>query len=214
MKGTARKAAFATVAAVAASLLAANAWLLLQTYRRLVSVEVAVRQGSDQQGRLAGDLASQQRRGEQQSEELQAARDRVAALEAQLRNQTSSGANPDRNVPAPRVMATFLLEPGLSRGESVPTLAVQPDTEVRLRLDLTGMQQRSRYRALLEDSAGLQVWSDYVATRDGRSVPPSVSVNLPARLFTAQQYELSLWDPGASGQTGKLAGFHFIVAQR
>jgi hypothetical protein len=215
MTGNLRAAAFTAVAIVATALLAANAWLLLQTSRRLESVETTVREGMDRQGRLSGELANQQQRGESQAAALQAEQGRIAALEARLRDQPGSGANPGGRASGARsFVVSFLLQPGLQRGDSVPTLALPPDADVQLRLDLTGMQQRSRYRATLEDSAGLQVWSDYVANRAGQPLPPSISVNLSSRLFTSQQYELALWDPATSGPAGKLAGYHFIIARR
>jgi len=85
---------------------------------------------------------------------------------------------------------------------------------VQLRLDLSGVQQRRAYRATVDNSAGLQVWSGQVENPASRGAGPSVSVTLPSRILPNDQYELALSEPGTSEQTGKLAGYHFSIARR
>jgi hypothetical protein len=196
-------------AAVGTCLVLALGWLLSQLYglRRELGAE------RDGRARLEKLISDQQRdeqlRAEQRRQEVAQTQRQLSELQAQLKEGAIPRASP------PRVLASFFLVTGLRRNGEVPALIVPADADVRLQLDLDAIEPRSAYRARLENSAGLQVWSAVVSARSSQQ-PDSryAEISMPGRLLANDQYALILSGRGASGAITDLADYHFSVRLR
>jgi hypothetical protein len=110
----------------------------------------------------------------------------------------------------------FVLTPGLTRSDSGTRWLILSATaaEVRLQLDLPKGDPHPPYRAVLETSAGSQVWSQDLPAPRLTPTGHAVDLVIHARVFEPGDYLLFLKKPVPGGEWQNAASYSFRVVLR
>jgi anti-sigma factor RsiW len=193
-------------AAAAIAILAAGSWLILEMFRLRAQVEQlqAERQQMEQ---------NQQQLQQQSNEE----RERAQQLAQELEREREQKRKPESEPEEPRGLsiASFILMPGIGRGDEQSTeLVIPKEAQVAsFQLYLQGPTPYKSYRAELV-SAGKLIWSrDGLTARQARN-GKAVSLNLPASAFTSGKYELALKGVTSDKQIEDVSFYYFSVVKK
>jgi hypothetical protein len=115
---------------------------------------------------------------------------RVAGIEAEVRGLRAGLSAP---ASAPQLVASFVLAPGLTRGEGAQKRIVLPGNagQVRFELELEGVPRHDAYHAVLQVVDGYEVWSGRVSSEGS-----TVSAIMPASVLSRNDYKLTLEGTG------------------
>jgi hypothetical protein len=202
--------------AVALVLVIGAAWLIRDRLRLRAQVGQLSAQRQAQEARqreLEKQVADERARGDELAarveQERKEARESVAPTAQRERQQLVAPASP-------ATLVALSLLPGLSRaGNAPPALVISPAVRtVRLQV---GVDPEDDYRSFgveLRTLGGQRIWSHENlsprATRGGRQLV----LNLPASLFAAGRYELSLRGTTAEGTSDDIGYYYFEVLKK
>ena len=183
-----RQPSFAPIAALLA--VACGTGLLME--------EIRLRGRMDQ-------MASVQRTEQQSSQSAADALRHELSQERTRREELEQQAS--RPKPAPSTFLSFVLAPGLTRGDEGPKRLLIPQgiDSVRLQLDLKNRQPQSTYRAALQTLDGEELWSQEIPG----GTAGAATLTLPARLFNSGDYVIEL-----KNGTARPDDFYFTVVRR
>ena len=196
------------LAAAALVIIAAAVWQVLETRRLRTELE-----------HLQAERRQVEQREQQHEQQTADARARADRLAEELGRERGQREELQRELEKPspgRPAVSFILTPGLSRGEEDKTkLTVPPDAGlVRLQIYLQGPTPYKSYRAELRTVAGNLVLSrDNLAAqqlRDGKAV----ALSLPAGALATGKYELTLRGVTAEGQIEDVGYYYFSVLKK
>ena len=156
----------------------------------------------DEGQRLEDDLEAQSQRLAELDAELLAEREQRSALEERL----AGAAAPPRRPP---LTAAFVLGMAVRGSDAVPRLAVPTEADrVELQLDVEMLGPDPRFRVLVANAAGAEVWG-------AASVEPSgedLRIELPAAVFKPGRYILTLYEQ-IDGEFEEAAFFEFDIVR-
>ncbi len=199
----------AAMAAALAAVVVGGAWILLNNQLLEDQLVQATREQealAETEAAARQQFAEQQNRADQIAGELQDERTLRMALQGEL--ESLRGATPIVSI------ASIWLSPGLMRGGGEMERVVLPEEAIlaRLLLDL-GIDDYANYRAVLNDAAGDELWSQAkleAETIDGRV---AVALSLPADLLPRGDYSIRLSGATASGDL-ELVGRYYLRVLR
>jgi hypothetical protein len=141
---------------------------------------------------------------------------RAAALADQLRQRQTTAVEERPPRPPDRVVAAFVLLPGLTRGTRPPPRVLISGAVdlVQLQLNLESDVSYRQYRVEIRTAGGETLWSEDGLQRRGSSLAPTVVVALPAALLVNGEHELLLSGRLASGGLEEIASYYFTVARK
>lgn len=116
--------------------------------------------------------------------------------------------------PAPSLVATLILTPGLTRGpEEAPLLIVGDNVQIRLQLELeaTGYQ---RYRAAIRTADGVEIWSEDRLVPERLNGGQVVTFTVPADRFADEDYTVRLSGITPSSDAEEAGGYYFRARLR
>ena len=195
------RVAFAAAAVVAAAGIGIMAWQASELRDALTSA------------RAENEALRQQRAADRQR--LDDLERRTASLGDDLSRERAARAAAGTAPPAPRLMATFVLAPGLLRSARGPArLLVRPAVEdVRLQLDLEPGIDATRFRLELRDNDGRVLWNQDGVRVTGTDGASSVAATVPAAVLTAGEYEVVLLGAPDRGPLEELGRYYFDVVR-
>jgi hypothetical protein len=133
----------------------------------------------------------------------------------QLRRQlTARRPENTSGVAAIQPVFSFILSPGLTRGDSRPRRMLLPETaaRVRLRLELPGWATYRLYRATVRTTDGAyEVWSGDVSSSNGNQAGVSVDVEIPVETLVTADYVIVLRALTTQIEWQELASYSFGV---
>ena len=212
LRGLGPAAKFA-LAAAALLIVVGGFWLIADGLRlRAQLAELRAAQQSDerQQEALRQQVADEQARREDLSTQLQREREqreRSQQLVGELQRQLEESAPP----PTPSAVVSLVLWPGISRGGGGRSKLVIPQAAQRVRVQI-GVEPQDDYQSFrveLRAPGGQPVWTQANLSarrvRGGRAV----TLNLPAGILRAGEYEMALKGATAEGTTEDI-GYYYI----
>lgn len=143
------------------------------------------------------------------------ARDTSVRPEKQPDNANSSSEKAEKsNPPQPQpVIATFLLSPGLVRGEGARNQITIPAKQNQIRLQLNLEENEyARYVAEIENPDGEKVWSARVPK--AKKGVKTINLLVPARSLSKGDYRLILKGETAEGETETVSEYPFSVVKK
>lgn len=166
--------------------------------------------------RLRDQLSEQRNKSDDLNLQLEEERQKLAASQQsaeQLRKELSRLEQSAANTRAMPALA-FLLSPGISRNSGEPTRLAIPDNarRIELELELLAGSERPEYRVEARTAGGNLVWSQQKS--GARSNRGTVTVLLPANIFSAGEYELTLRGVTGTGQIEDIGYYYFKVVRR
>jgi hypothetical protein len=186
--------------AVAAVLLVSSViWLAMET-------SGLRRQIADMQGRFGSPHSREQRALSQLAEEL--------ARERELRGRLEQRVNESLHVSRP--IASFLLLPGMVRGDEPGTrLLIPPDASaVRLQLAFVSGEEYRAYVVALVSPGGEEVWSEEIPKAQRLASGTVVVVQLPASLLATGDYVVRLSGVTNAAKIEALESYPFSIRKR
>ena len=198
------------MAAVALVVLAAFAWMAIETSRlrnRVTQLEASQKAREQEIERQSGEGRS---RLEQLGRELEEERNRRALLEqelAQMREPPSAGGDGGPSI------ISLILAPGRIRGggETKRLTIRQDHSQVRLLLNIGDRSGYSSYQAVILNSEGAQVWSREALRASKGQGAQFVALRIPARLLAEDDYEINLKGLTESGELERIGDYYFTV---
>jgi hypothetical protein len=166
---------------------------------------------------MRGSLEAERRQAESLRQQIAAAEQRVLESERQvaaLGDEVNRAREAQAGSDARPLVAAFLLSPGLTRGAREPARVRVPagvDT-VRLQLDLEQLSYRA-FRAELRTAAGDIGWAQDALQPRAIASGRVVSVDVPAALVPAGEYELILSGLAGPGTFEDAAHYYFEVVR-
>ncbi len=201
--------ALATAAVV---LLIASVWLTFEASRLRGQIsELQARQTArDQEFERQSD--KERANLELLKKELEEERDSRAVLEKEL---AQSAQLPGANEVRPTIVS-LLLGAGLVRGGGEKKTLTVPKGPVQIRLLLnieeTGVQQR--YRAVILDPDGRQVWSGKILSPTRAREAQFLVLRIPAQVLPENDYQLRLSSLTPSGELERVGDYYFTVLKK
>lgn len=127
-----------------------------------------------------------------------------AALSSMRADLAARGGTPQR-------VASFVLTPGQTRGDSAPKRILLPGNTalVRFELQLDGPAKQQAYTATLRAVDGYEVWSGSVFPEKG-----TMTATLPAGVLVRNDYKLTLEARGAHAAVADAPSYVFSVVGR
>lgn len=199
------------MAAAALVVVAGVVWLLFETaqLRNEINRLQAERAAAEQQ--LEQRSTEERARVEQLDKQLAEERDRRAHLEQEL---SRPGEQADEQSARPAVIALMLAPGRIRGGGETKRLVLPPGIEqVRLELELAG-DVSSRYRAVVMNSEGNEIWTRTGLRPRRGGARPVVSFSIPARLLAEDDYELKLTGLDNTGQPERADSYYFTVLKK
>lgn len=205
----ARKPAFQlSLAAVAITILVAGSWLILKTSRLRAELEqnqAQLQQIEQREQQLQQQTADERARADQLAQELERERQKREHLQTELQE------------PAPqRSIVSFILMPGVGRGEVEQTKLIVPrETRLmQLQLYLHGPTPYKGYRAELRAAGGKLIWSrDGLSARKTRS-GKAVTLSLPVDALTSGKHEMALKGVISKEQVEDVGYYYFSIEKK
>ena len=199
------------ISAAALVVVSGVVWLLFETaqLRNEIDRLRAERAAAEQQ--LGERSVEERARAEQLDKQLGEERDRRAQLEQELARR---GEQADDRLGRNAVVALFLTPGRIRGGGETKRLVLAPGVEqVRLRLELTG-DISSRYRAVVLNSEGKEIWNRAAPTARREGARPFISFTLPARILVEDDYELKLTGLDNTGQPERTDSYYFTALKK
>ena len=190
-----------SLATAAIAILAVGSWLVLETRRLRTEVE-QLRAGRQQ---LEEQTVDARARADQFTQELERERGQREQLQTEL-----------QNPPAKHTIVSFILIPGIARGEEEATKLVVPRDArlVRLDLYLQGPAPYKSYTSELRTAGGKPVWSrDGLTARQTRT-GRAVGLSLPASTLTSGKYETVLRGVVNKEQSEAVGYYYFNIVRK
>jgi hypothetical protein len=210
-------------------------WLVVDNMRlrsRLGVAQSSTHQNELELQRLQAQLAAAQQRQQQEeaawyahrqqlNEALQqerTERENAEALarqkESQLQQTLRQGGTTEREPPTAIATYVFPYNPVRSPGEKGPPLVISAGQKtVQLQIDL-GRTSYPGYRVSLQTVEGTEMWGTVIRKARHTKAGNSITVRLPATIFTRQNYILSVTPSPANGQTESIADYSFRVVRK
>lgn len=220
-------------AAVMLLLVIGAGWLGVEDIRlrsQLGTLKTSVQQNEQEVRRLQEQVASAQQQRQQEetawqssivklNEELQSARADREKAEQVARQRENQLQQSLRQSPSGRepttAIATYIFPFNSIRGASEQTEPLTLSKEhkaVRFRIDL-GRTAFRAFHVSLQTVDGSEVWQTIRQSRR-TTTGNSITVNLPATVFTQQHYILVLTPSGANNQTESFAEYSFRIVRK
>jgi hypothetical protein len=163
----------------------------------------------DHVGQLSAERGSLLQERVNLQQQLAAERARTEELTATV---TAMREDPSPTLPSVASLVSFSLSPGLFReGGELARVRVPSDALlVALQLDI-GLDEYPRYRAVLHQAEGDEVWAQARLVARTVSTGATVVLTLPSQLLTPGDYYVSLIGVGDDGATEGLGRYDFRV---
>lgn len=198
--------------AAAILLIVGAAWLFAETLRLRRQVNQLQAEKQSGQG-LQQALEQERKRNEELNARLNQEKQQREQTDESLRQLAETT---EATKPAPPVIASLTLLPGLSRGGGQkPNLDVSNDVRlVRLQIGIDPEEQYKSFAVDLRTLAGPQVWSgENLAARTRRGTR-AVGLTLPATVFKSGEYELRLRGLTEGGGSEDVGFYYFNVRKK
>jgi hypothetical protein len=182
---------------------------LVLTVATGVSSTVLYLRVQDQVGQLSAERGSLLQERENLQQQLAAERARTEDLTATV---AAMREEPSPTLPSVASLVSFALSPGRFReGGELARVRVPSDALlVALQLDI-GLDEYPRYRAVLHQAEGDEVWAQAKLAARTVSTGAMVVLTLPSQLLTPGDYYVSLLGVGDGGATEGLGRYDFRV---
>lgn len=197
-----------SLAAAAITILVAGSWLITETSRlraELVQIQAERQQIQQREQQLQQQTADERARADHLAQDLERERQQREQLQTELQE------------PAPqRSIVSFILMPGVGRGEAEQTkLTVPRETRLmQLQLYLQGPTPYNGYRAELRAAGGKLIWSrDGLSARQTRA-GKSVTFSLPVDALTSGKHEMTLKGVISREQVEDVGYYYFSIVKK
>jgi hypothetical protein len=208
----------AVASAVVLGLLVCAGWLLVEN-RRLSTRVQQVRQEKDSLAQQVGvnDAAATRKQQDlereiaslrSQGSEMETA---IAQKERELEVLKRARAS-DRSANVSPAIASFVLQPGLTRGTDEPERLIIPADarSVQLQLDLEREENFQSYVAEIRTARGNLAWSKSGLVVQQTSYGRAVTLAIPASVISNGEYEITL--NGISSGKAQPVGYYYFIA--
>jgi len=206
-----------SLACAALILMAAVAWLLMETarlQRRLEEVGAERAESGRLEQELKRRLDEQRSRGEDLARQLEVSRSRLAQMDREIAGLSNAAAS-NQNEAA---VVSLALLPGLGRDTAdtaqTRTVILSPGAK-RLRLELgTGHPGPASYRAEALTAEGDFVWSRDGLRERSTKIGKAVVITLPVALLTRNAYLVTLSGAAAGDNYERISSYYFEIIRK
>lgn len=207
-----RRPAFGFALAAAVLFAATSYYLITETGK--LRTEIACVEAEREQERLAS--SERERDMQREIEDMRDGEEKLSSdmeLEKQMRAQAEDEVRRLRSQSVTPALS-FILMPGLTRGQDEPERLIIPKGthRVALKLDIEGEEKYKSFRAELRTMGGNLIWSEAVADMTAIPYGKAVSVTLPSALLINGEYEITL--RGSKGEQFEIFRYYYFIAIR
>ena len=207
----------ATAAALALFVIAG--WLVIQNRRLSSGIEQARGERDSVQQRSTVDQQAAERRAKELEEQIAGLKAEGGQLKADIDQKEKELANLRRpgassNSTAETALSTFILTPGLTRGNDEPEKLIIPTSAkaLRVQLDLEREESYRGFVAEIRTARGNLVLSRSGLTMHRTNYGQAVSIVVPANVLSNGEYEVTL--KGVSARDFQVVGYYYFITQR
>jgi len=197
-------------------LLIGGAWLFTETLRlrsQLMRLQAENQSRQDDRQKLQQQVELERRRSAELDTQLSQEKHQREQSEESLRQLSETAATPN---PAPPIVASLTLLPGISRGGGdKPKLNLPENVRlVRLQIGIDPEEQYKTFAVELRTVAGRQVWTRENLTARSRGGARAIGLTLPATALKPGNYELKLSGTAEGGRREDVGFYYFDVVKK
>jgi len=201
------------------ALLAFACWLFVQNRQLSTHAEQALKERLAAEERLNAEKAEteqNERKLERQLAELKARGDEMKAAIDQKQRELDELRRSSSSIEGPETaIATFILSPGLTRGNDEPEKVMIAASSKLIRLQLT-LEREEAYRSYVAEARtarGNLIFSKSLPGAQQMPFGQAVTITVPANILPIGEYEIAL--KGADkGKLNAVGYYYFIVIRR
>ena len=194
-------------------------WLLIQNRRLSSGIEQARGERDSLQQRSTADQQFAERKAKELEEQIAALKTEGGQLKTDIDQKEKEleylrRASTNSKPLGDTTLSTFILTPGLTRGNDEPEKLIIPSSAKALRIQLD-LEREEKYRGFVAEirtARGNLVWSHSGLTMHRTNYGQAVAIVVPANVLSNGEYEVTL--KGVSGRDFQAVGYYYFITQR
>ncbi len=203
------------------ALLIGAGWLMVENRRLSNRIQRAQLEMDSMAQQTGASDAEATRKQQDLEREIAALRTQGSEMEATIAQKERElealkrATSPNRSADSSNAIASFVLQPGLTRGTDEPERLILPVAarSIQLQLDLEREEDFQSYMVEIRTARGNLAWSKSGLALQQTSYGRAVVVTIPATVVSTGEYEITL-NGATSGKTQAVGYYYFIALRR